>query len=226
MNATTSPLVALVGVLCVAATAVPCLADTKDDFVSPPLKFRARPLWFWNNAAVTSSGVGDQLLGCRDRAGYGGLAPLPFGPKFTPKYLSGEYFELYGETVKQARELGMFITLYDEYGFPSGSAGANNGDGIPRFKDKHPAATLRRLDKHEDTVSGPAVYAKPLPAGFEYIELEPCTYMVFQGEPYDDEQFENAIVSIQAAIERYHPDTVGYRFDENAAPMYQLEPLG
>jgi len=149
MNTKTSPLFALVGVLCVAATAVPCLADTKDDFVNPPLKFRARPLWFWNNTEVTSSGVGDQLLGSRDRAGYGGLAPLPFGPKFTPKYLSGEYFELYGETVKQARELGMFITLYDEYGFPSGSGGANMGDGIPRFKDKHPAATLRRLDKEQ-----------------------------------------------------------------------------
>jgi hypothetical protein len=165
MNTGTSPLFALVGVLCVAATAVPCLADTKDEFVNPPLKFRARPLWFWNNTAVTSPGVGDQLLGCRDRARYGGLAPLPFGPKFTPKFLSGEYFELYGQTVKKARELGMFITLYDEYGFPSGSAGANMGDGIPRFKNKHPAATLRRLDKHEDTVSGPAVYAKPLPAG-------------------------------------------------------------
>ena len=85
MNAGTSPLVALIGVLCVAATAVPCLADIKDDFVNPPLEFRARPLWFWNNAEVTSSGVGDQLLGCRDRAGYGGLAPLPFGPNFTPE---------------------------------------------------------------------------------------------------------------------------------------------
>ena len=150
-----------------ASPSLPChvVADIKGDFVKPPLKFRARPLWFWNNTAVTSSAIGDQLLGCRDRAGYGGLAPLPFGPKFTPKYLSGEYFELYGETVKQARELGMFITLYDEYGFPSGSGGANMGDGIPRFKDKHPAATLRRLDKHEDSVSGPAVYAKQLPAG-------------------------------------------------------------
>jgi hypothetical protein len=155
----------MIGVLCVTVTAVSCLADIKDDFANPPLKFRARPLWFWNDAAVTSSGVGDQLLGSRDRAGYGGLAPLPFGPNFTPKYLSKEYFELYGETVKQARELGMFITLYDEYGFPSGSGGANMGDGIPRFKDKHPTATLRRLDKHEDIVSGPAVYAKPLPAG-------------------------------------------------------------
>jgi hypothetical protein len=39
------------------------------------------------------------------------------------------------------------------------------GDGIPRFKNKYPDATLRRLDKHEVEVTGPAAYAKTLPAG-------------------------------------------------------------
>lgn len=75
-------------------------------------------------------------------------------------------------------------------------------------------------------VEVPDDYTKPLPEGFEYISLEPCTYMVFQGEPYADEQFESAILSIQSAIERYRPETVGYRFDENIAPQYQLEPRG
>jgi len=137
----------------------------KSDFINPPLKFRARPLWFWNNAAVTAAEVEAQLQGNRDRSGYGGLAPLPFGEKFTPKYLSEDYFKLYGAAVNKARELGMFLTLYDEYGFPSGSGGANMGDGIARFKEKHPEATLRRLDKHEDTVTGPSSYSKILPAG-------------------------------------------------------------
>ncbi len=145
--------------------AVPGKADVKSDFVNPPLKFRSRPLWFWNNTAVTASEVAAQLQGARDLSGYGGLAPLPFGAKFTPKYLSEEYFELYGGAVKKARELGMFLTIYDEYGFPSGSCGANMGDGIPRFKNKYPDATLRRLDKYEDEVTGPAAYSKPLPAG-------------------------------------------------------------
>jgi hypothetical protein len=161
----TRPLSALAGLLATTVLSLPCLAEMKDDFAKPPLKFRSRPLWFWNNTAVTAAGIGEQLLGSRDRAGYGGLAPLPFGPKFTPKYLSAEYFDLYGAAVAKARELGMFITIYDEYGFPSGSCGANMGDGIPRFKNKYPDATLRRLDKHEDTVSGPAAYSKPLPAG-------------------------------------------------------------
>jgi len=142
-----------------------CLADVKSDFVNPPLRFRSRPLWFWNNTAVTAAGVAEQLAGARDRSGYGGLAPLPFGPKFTPKYLSDEYFAVYGAAVNKARELGMSITIYDEYGFPSGSCGAMMGDGIPRFKNKYPDATLRRLDKIEDTVNGPATYTKRLPVG-------------------------------------------------------------
>jgi hypothetical protein len=136
----------------------------KSDFVNPPLKFRSRPLWFWNNTAVTATEITNQMQGNLD-SGYGGLAPLPFGPNFTPKYLSEEYFALYGAAVKKAKELGMFLTIYDEYGFPSGSGGANMGDGIPRFKNKYPDGTLRRLDKHEDDVTGPGAYSKPLPSG-------------------------------------------------------------
>jgi len=159
------PLLTLACVFGGALVPLPCQADVKGDFVKPPLKFRSRPLWFWNNTAVTAAGVEEQLQGARDQSGYGGLAPLPFGPKFTPKYLSDEYFDLYGAAVKKARELGMFVTIYDEYGFPSGSCGANMGDGIPRFKNKYPDATLRRLDKQEDAVTGPADYTKALPAG-------------------------------------------------------------
>ena len=75
-------------------------------------------------------------------------------------------------------------------------------------------------------VEVPDDYTKPLPDGFETILLEPCTYMVFQSEPYDDEQFENVILAVQASIDRYHPESVGYRFDESIAPLYQLEPRG
>ncbi len=156
------PLIALACLLSAAILPLSCPAGVNSDFINPPLKFRARPLWFWNNTAVNAAEVEAQLRGNRDRSGYGGLAPLPFGDKFTPKYLSEDYFKVYGAAVNKARELGMFLTLYDEYGFPSGSGGANMGDGIPRFKQKHPEATLRRLDKHEDTVTGPSSYLPEL----------------------------------------------------------------
>ena len=158
-------MIALVCLISAIALALPCKADLKSDFVQPPLKYRSRPLWFWNNTAVTAAGVEAELRGNRDRSGYGGLAPLPFGEKFTPKYLSEDYFELYGVAVRKARELGMSLTLYDEYGFPSGSGGANMGDGIPRLKNKYPEATLHRLDKHEEEVTGPGSYTRELPPG-------------------------------------------------------------
>lgn len=159
------PRVILTAVACALALPTVCSADTRSDFANPPLKFRARPLWFWNDTAVTAAGVEAQLEGNRDRSGYGGMAPLPFGAKFTPKYLSADYFELYGAAVAKAKQLGMFLTLYDEYGFPSGSCGANMGDGIPRFKNHYPESTLKRLDKHEDNVTGPRPYSRQIPAG-------------------------------------------------------------
>lgn len=87
-------------------------------------------------------------------------------------YLSEEYFALYGAAVKKAKSLEMFLTIYDEYGFPSGSGDANMGDGIPRFKNKYPEATLQ-FDAIAHDVSNfeimPAEHNKKtgLPQGYE-----------------------------------------------------------
>ena len=87
-NLPLSPSLRLFALACLLVSTLgtpPCQADVKSDFVQPPLKFRSRPLWFWNNTAVTPAGVEEQMQGARDKSGYGGLAPLPFGAKFTPK---------------------------------------------------------------------------------------------------------------------------------------------
>ena len=96
----------------------PCNADMKSDFVDPPIKFRSRPLWLWNNTAVTATEIANQMQGNMD-CGYGGLAPLPFGKNFTPKYLSEEYFALYGAAVKKVKELGMFLLFTTNTAFPA-----------------------------------------------------------------------------------------------------------
>ena len=57
------------------------------------------------------------------------------------------------------------MCLYDEYGFPSGGIGLNNGDGIPRFGLKYPDQTIKRLDKAEEDVTGPVSYSKSIPGG-------------------------------------------------------------
>lgn len=38
-----------------------------------------------------------------------------------------------------------------------------------------------------------ADYSGEIPSGFDVIELPPCKYLVFQGEPYDDDKYDEAI---------------------------------
>jgi len=145
--------------------AAPGAADLSKQFADPPLKYATRPLWFWNNATVTETGVMEQMQQARDKCGYGGFGILPFGGKFKPKYLTEDYFKVYGAALKKAKELGMTLCIYDEYGFPSGSAGAIHGDGVRRFAKKYPGNTIKRLDKHEQDVTGPGEYSKQIPKG-------------------------------------------------------------
>ena len=131
-----------------------CLADASG--AVPPvaaLPARPNPLWFWNDAPVARTNLFAQMRMCRD-AGYGGLSILPFGAAFRPDYLSDAYFELYGSCADEARRLGMTLWIYDEYGFPSGSAGFINGDGVSRFAERFPDRVIRRLDKIEREASG------------------------------------------------------------------------
>lgn len=72
----------------------------------------------------------------------------------------------------------------------------------------------------------PIGYDKPVPEGFEVISLPPCVYMVFQGEPYDDERFMDEISSVWAHIERFDPKVYGYEWAPEEAPRLQLEPQG
>lgn len=136
-----------------------------DEFRVPPMKYRPIPLWFWNDAQVEKGKAVEQFRNMLDKDGYGGCAILPFGSRFRPEYLSEEYMQLYGEIVKEARSSGAQMSIYDEYGFPSGSMGAINGDGIPRFMNKYPDLSVKRLDKVEYDVHSGETFTKPLPQG-------------------------------------------------------------
>jgi len=102
----------------------------------------------------------------RDKCGYGGFGVVPFGKDFNPEYLSEGYLELYGTMLGKAKELGMTISLYDEFGFPSGSVGAfTEGDDNPRFQHKYPDMTIQRLDKEEFNITGPVAFSGKIPDG-------------------------------------------------------------
>lgn len=142
------------------------LTFSKEEFNKPPIQYWPRPLWFWNNTTVTGEGIVQQMQALHDQCGYGGFGVVPFGKNFQPEYLSDDYLNLYGIMLAKAKELGMTISLYDEFGFPSGSVGAfSNCDGTPHFQLRFPEQTIERLDKTEDEVTGIRFYEKKIPDG-------------------------------------------------------------
>ena len=68
-------------------------------------------------------------------------------------------------------------------------------------------------------------YSGQIPDGFDVIELPKCKYLMFQGEPFEEENFEEAISDVWGAIEKYDPSTIGYDWDKSN-PRIQLEPIG
>jgi hypothetical protein len=137
----------------------------RKDFAEPPQRYWPRPLWFWNNTRVTVDTVREQMRLARERCKYGGFGILPFGKSFAPAYLSDDYFGIYGAALDEAKALGLTLSLYDEYGFPSGSAGSQNSSDQSLFARRWPELTIKRLDKHEWEITGPARFQTNLPSG-------------------------------------------------------------
>jgi len=75
-------------------------------------------------------------------------------------------------------------------------------------------------------VEMPAGYEGPVPEGYETIDLKPCKMMVFQGQPYDDAKFEQAIGDLWAVMKTYNPELYGFVWADEDGPRFQLEPQG
>ena len=68
-------------------------------------------------------------------------------------------------------------------------------------------------------------YDGVIPEGFEVITLPDADYLMFQGEPFDEEDYCDAIFAVQNAMNRYDPTVIGYCWD-GLSPRIQLEPRG
>jgi len=75
-------------------------------------------------------------------------------------------------------------------------------------------------------VEMPLNYSDDIPAGYEMIKLPACKMMVFQGQPYDDEKFEQAIGDIWDVMKKYDPKLYGFTWADEDGPRFQLAPMG
>lgn len=112
-------------------------------FLDPPAQFRPMMFWIWNGE-VTRERIDADIREMKDK-GCGGFFIHPMGENFrlrefirgqSPPYLSAEYFELVRYAVQRAAEAGLYAWLYDEGGWPSGTAQGRVVEGHPELRGK------------------------------------------------------------------------------------------
>ena len=79
--------------------------------------------------------------------------------------------------------------------------------------------------KYVQGVEAPLDFDGVVPDGFDVIELPETQYMMFQGEPFAEEDYIEAINAVKGAMNSYDPSVVGYVWNDDE-PRIQFEPRG
>lgn len=87
-----------------------------------------------------------------------------------------------------------------------------------KFRDNNTSTYVQGVEVATD-------FDDDIPVGFDIIELPASKYLMFQGEPFAEEDYCEAIELVQRSINSYNPSTIGYEWD-NQNPRIQLEPIG
>ena len=74
-------------------------------------------------------------------------------------------------------------------------------------------------------VEVPLDYSGVVPEGMEAVEFPAAKYLMFQSEPFQEEDYCEAIDALQAAAAKYNPSSIGAKWDDKN-PRIQLEPIG
>lgn len=75
-------------------------------------------------------------------------------------------------------------------------------------------------------VEVPLNYSGVVPEGLEIVELPACKLMVFQGPPFEDQNYGEAISDLWEVMKTYKPEIYGFKWADEDAPRMQLEPQG
>jgi hypothetical protein len=74
-------------------------------------------------------------------------------------------------------------------------------------------------------VEVPLDYSGSVPEQMEMIDLEECTYLVFQGQKFLPDMLNVAISDLEKAIESFTPEAYGWEWLNESAPKIEYDPL-
>ncbi len=101
-------------------------------FKNPDAEYEPVVMWFWGDT-ITEDGITFQMEQFRSQ-NIINFFVHPAGCNI--EYLSDRYMELIQHVVKEAKRLGMYYWIYDEYDYPSGIAGGIFCDLYPELRQK------------------------------------------------------------------------------------------
>ncbi|MCC3865157.1 AraC family transcriptional regulator [Terrisporobacter petrolearius] len=124
---------------------------------------------------------------------------------------AGNYFEYFEETGEEV--WGILSSIKEAINEPVGM-------WLPdKFIKENTSNYVQGVDV-------PLDYKGIVPEGFEIITLPTCKMMIFQGEPFENDNFQSAIVFLSREIDKYNPTLYGYEWHLNESPSFQMEPQG
>ncbi len=118
----------------------------REKFFSPAREFGIMPFWFWNGE-MDYAEMEYQLREYHAKGIPAIYIHARFGVNEHVPYISEDWFDRVKFTIEKAQEIGLQVWVYDEYNWPSGTA----GQSIMRDK---PRLTNRYLELVEDNIPG------------------------------------------------------------------------
>ena len=118
-----------------------CSGKVPDEFVDPPREFSLMPFWFWNDS-LNDEEIIRQIADFEKHGVYGFVIHPRIGLPENIKWLSPEMIHSMNTAVSEAARRRMYVILYDEGMYPSGSSG---GQVVAR-NPLHAARGLAKID--------------------------------------------------------------------------------
>ncbi|MBB3937013.1 hypothetical protein [Aureimonas phyllosphaerae] len=106
-----------------------------DWFENPATRFRTAAFWFWHRIP-TDDEIAAQLRDMRDK-GIGCVMIQARPALDLSAYLSPAYLAAFRRACATAKDLGIAVTIYDEYGWMSGHGGGRTVDGADHLRERH-----------------------------------------------------------------------------------------
>jgi hypothetical protein len=115
--------------------------DIPGDFINPPREFSLMPFWFWNDT-LKDEEIVRQIADFEEHGVYGFVIHPRIGLPEVMKWLSPEMIHFMKIAIEEASRRKMYVVLYDEGMYPSGSS---SGQVVSR-NPEHAARGLAKID--------------------------------------------------------------------------------